>query len=170
MPKPLITSMLLWTVVALQPAQAAPDARAAYDVQLHAGPSPDFPLVATLQAGTEFSVHGCLDDLSWCDVATALDRGWVDADSITRSQGDSNVSIRLSGTGVGIVDFDLLPYWEQHYADQPWYGDRERWARGPPVNRQHWPQFPGRPPLQPQPPSPPAPPKPAQPVMPSPAR
>jgi len=165
MPKPLITSILFWTAVALQSAQAAgTDATVARDTQLLAGPSPELPLVATLPAGAEISVLGCLDDFSWCDVATAQDRGWVDADGISRPQDGGSIRRAGASTGIGVVDFDLLAYWAQHYSDQPWYGERARWR----VNRQHWPQFPGQPPIHPQPPSPPPPPKPpAQPVMPS---
>lgn len=171
---PLATSLILCAVAAVSPVQAAvTDAVTASDTRLSAGPSSDYPAVATLPAGTRIIVQGCLSDFSWCDVIAESGRGWVDADIITRPQEGAVVTVRGSGAGMGIgtVDFDLLAYWTQHYSDQPWYEERERWARGPRAIRPTWPQFPGQPPIRPQPPPPPTPPKqPAQPIMPNPPR
>jgi uncharacterized protein YraI len=165
--------MLLWSIAAMQPAQAAINAVTADDTILSAGPSSDYPVVAALPAGTEVTVQACLSDFTWCDVVAGSGRGWADAGSLTRPHEGAVVTVRRFGAsmGIGIVEFDVLEYWAQHYSDQPWYEDRARWARLPRANRPHWPQFPGQPPIHPQPPPPPPPPKPpAQPIMPGPPR
>lgn len=174
MRKPLTTSVLLCAIAAISPVRAAvTDALTAHDTSLWAGPSSDYPVVAVLPAGTRVIIQGCLSEFTWCDVIAESGRGWVDADSITRPQEGAVETVRRSGAGVGvgIVDFDVLAYWTQHYSDKPWYEERERWARGPRANRQTWPQFPGQPPIHPQPPPPPPPPKqPSQPIMPAPPK
>lgn len=166
--KPLTCSMLAAALLAWQPAPAATaDTYLVHDTPLFAGPSPDLPQVATLPAGADVSVQGCLDDFTWCDVAAQRGRGWVYADNIARRPDGASVGVRR--TGIDVIGFDLLAYWAQNYTDQPWYEERERWARAPRVNRQRWPQFPGQPPINPQPPPPPPPPKqPTQPLMPQP--
>lgn len=157
--KPIVISVFIAALVGLQSVSAAPVfSQVARETRLLAGPWPELPVVAELRAGTEISVQGCLDDLSWCDVVADQAQGWLDAGDIAGQH---------QGMGIGTVEFDLLTYWAQHYTDQPWYDQRERWAHHPRVNRQHWPQFPGQPPIHPQPPPPPPPPKtPGQPLSP----
>ena len=59
---------------------AASSAETAYTtktVNLRAGPSRDYELVAQVPAGVPVEVNGCVDDWTWCDVSLEGDRGWV---------------------------------------------------------------------------------------------
>lgn len=138
-------------------AQSAALARRALtttSVHLRAGPSRDYPAIAVLPRGTAVWVEGCLRDISWCDVITGAERGWIYAMNLSfEVQGELVPVPRLAPEmGIGIIGFLLGSYWAEHYRDRPWYAERDRWHR-PPLPPQ--PPPPGRH-IPPVPPSPPA--------------
>lgn len=100
---------------------------------LRAGPSQDYPVVATLPAGISMTVVGCLSDYQWCDVVVGQYRGWVYAGSIVYSyQGRSVPLITYGPTiGIGITAFSLGNYWDNYYRAYPWYPQRQRWINRP---------------------------------------
>lgn len=121
-------------------AQSAALARRALttnSVHLRAGPSRDYPAIAVLPRGTAVWVEGCLRDISWCDVITGAERGWIYAMNLSfEVQGELVPVPRLAPEiGIGIIGFLLGSYWAEHYRDRPWYAERDRWHRPPPQGR-----------------------------------
>jgi len=106
------------------------------DVDLRAGPDPAYPTVATLNAGTPVAIQGCVANWSWCDIATASDRGWVAGDFLEEDYDGRRVVVPAFGVQIGIpiVAFSFDAYWGAHYHNEryegrPWYSDRARWAK-----------------------------------------
>jgi len=76
--KPIYRRSLFVLAIAAMPAvAAAQDAFTLQPTDIFAGPSSEYPQIATLPPNTEVGVAGCLSDWSWCDVTFANDRGWV---------------------------------------------------------------------------------------------
>jgi uncharacterized protein YraI len=102
-------------------------------VNLRAGPSRDYPVVATLSSGTSMTIYGCLQGYRWCDVVVGPYRGWVYSGSIVYPYLGQNVPIMDYGStlGLGIVTFSIGNYWDNHYAAYPWYPQRQNWASRP---------------------------------------
>jgi uncharacterized protein YraI len=102
---------------------------AARDINLRAGPSRDYPVVAVVPAGVSILVEGCLNDYQWCDVTSGPDRGWVYAGNITYTYHGSRVPLISYGAmlGIGILAFSLGDYWDNHYQARPWYPQRQQW-------------------------------------------
>jgi uncharacterized protein YraI len=129
---------------------AASSAETAYTtktVNVRAGPSRDYPLVARVPAGVPVEVNGCVDDWTWCDVNLGNDRGWVYAGHLEYPYQDRRVVILGNGPmfGFPIVMFSVGPYWDTYYRGRPWYSRRTYWAQRPPPAR--WTRSPGsRPP------------------------
>ncbi len=125
-----------WIVFGL--AVTAPaSAQTAYttkSVNVRAGPSRDYPLVARIPGGMAVEVNGCLDDWTWCDVTFGLDRGWVYAGNLDFPYEGRRVVILEGGGDIGfpIVTFSVGPYWDTYYRGRPWYGRRSYWFHRPP--------------------------------------
>jgi uncharacterized protein YraI len=147
--------------LALALAASAQTAYTTQDVNVHAGPSKDYPLVAWLRPGTQVAVAGCLSTWTWCDVVVGPNRGWVYARYLAYPYQNQNVPIISGGASLGlpIVTFSIVPYWNSYYRGRPWYGNRPHWQYRPPPSvsppspPRPKPPPPGiRPPPQPKPP------------------
>lgn len=103
------------------------------DVNLRAGPSRDYPVVAILPANVSISVEGCLSDYRWCDVIAGPYRGWVHAGNIVYPYQGSTVPVLTYGPmiGIGIIAFSIGNYWDDHYRASPWYPQRHLWINRP---------------------------------------
>ena len=108
-------------------------AYASKTVSLRAGPSRDYPVVATLGSGTAMTIYGCLQGYTWCDVVVGASRGWVYSGSIVYPYQGRNVPVMSYGSsiGLGIVSFSMGNYWDNYYTDYPWYPQRQNWASRP---------------------------------------
>jgi uncharacterized protein YraI len=111
------------------PALAQQSDRAFGGATLRAGPSHQYPQVATLSRGDGLQVHGCIADWSWCDVRWQQQRGWISAAMIEFDTRDDGSTV---ATAVPTIDFSLDPYWDAHYRTRPWSRERVRW-RGVPM-------------------------------------
>ncbi|SCX74448.1 SH3 domain-containing protein [Variovorax sp. EL159] len=124
-------------------------------VNLRAGPSGDYPLVARLGPGQPLEVVGCVNGYSWCDVVLPDGgRGWVWARNLDYAYQEQRVPLATYGAviGVPIVSFVIGSYWADYYRDRPWYGDRRWWGNRPPPPIAGWrPPPPVRPGWQPRP-------------------
>ena len=108
-------------------------AYAAKTVNMRAGPSRDYPVVATLGSGTAMTIYGCLQGYTWCDVVVGASRGWVYSGNIVYPYQGRNVPVMSYGSsiGLGIVSFSMGNYWDNYYTDYPWYPQRQNWASRP---------------------------------------
>ena len=75
------------------------------DLNVRAGPGPQYPVVGFLSAGKSTTLNGCLEQSRWCTVATADGEGWVYSDYLTGDFGGEAVvlSQRPAGSKVAIV-------------------------------------------------------------------
>lgn len=103
------------------------------EVSLRAGPSRDYPVDATLGAGTTMTIFGCLQDYRWCDVVVGGSRGWVYSGNIVYPYLGRNVPVLSYGPtiGLGVVTFSIGNYWDNYYTDYPWYSQRQNWDSRP---------------------------------------
>jgi uncharacterized protein YraI len=108
-------------------------AYASKTVSMRAGPSRDYPVVATLGSGTAMTIYGCLQGYKWCDVIVGSSRGWVYSGNIVYPYLGRNVPVMSHGPtiGLGIVSFSIGNYWDNYYTDYPWYQQRQNWANRP---------------------------------------
>jgi uncharacterized protein YraI len=116
-------------------AASAQEAFARGAVNLRAGPSGDYPLVARLGPGQPFDLLGCTRGYAWCDVVLPDGlRGWVYAGSIDYAYDRQRVPLASYGAmiGVPIVGFTIGNYWGDHYRDRPWYREQRYWRGHPP--------------------------------------
>ncbi len=103
------------------------------EVNLRAGPSADYPVVATLGAGVNITVVGCMSDYRWCDVLVGSNRGWLYAGNIVYPYQGANVPLLTYGSaiGIGVIAFSVGSYWDDYYRYRPWYPQRQRWIDRP---------------------------------------
>jgi uncharacterized protein YraI len=108
-------------------------AYASKTVSMRAGPSRDYPVVATLGSGTSMTIYGCLQDYKWCDVIVGSSRGWVYSGNIVYPYLGRDVPVMSYGPtiGLGIVSFSIGNYWDNYYTDYPWYPQRQNWSNRP---------------------------------------
>lgn len=99
------------------------------DISLQAGPDTEYPSITELAAGTPVSIQGCIDGWTWCDVIAGDDRGWVAGSFLEEDFDNQRVIVTDYGPRIGIpvVTFSLGLYWDQHYHNRAWYGERQRW-------------------------------------------
>jgi uncharacterized protein YraI len=126
-----LLSVALLAVPAVAVAQQL--AYASKTVSMRAGPSRDYPVVATLGSGTAMTIYGCLQGYTWCDVVVGASRGWVYSGNIVYPYQGRNVPVMSYGPsiGLGIVSFSMGNYWDNYYTDYPWYPQRQNWASRP---------------------------------------
>jgi uncharacterized protein YraI len=115
---------------AMPAAAAAQTAIVTTDLNMRAGPSTEFPVVAMLPEDSRVRVHGCLTDYDWCDVSWDGERGWVNGSYLQERYRNRVVVLSDYGSelDVPIVAFRVGTYWDSYYRSRPWYGQRTRWT------------------------------------------
>jgi len=100
---------------------------------VYAGPATEYPVVASLPAGVEVAVQGCLEDYTWCDVIAGYDRGWVFAGSISYPYDNTWQPLLSYGPvlGIAVLPFVFADYWPRHYWNRPFFAERRRWWNVP---------------------------------------
>lgn len=124
----VIVAAALVTLVAL-PSNAQQLAYVTREVNLRAGPSGDFPVVAVLGGGVAVTVEGCLGDFRWCDVSVGSHRGWLNAGNIVYGYQGAYVPLLTYGAAasIGVISFSVGNYWDNYYRASAWYPQRQRW-------------------------------------------
>ncbi len=122
-------------------APGAASAATAYvvtDLNMRAGPSTGYPVVATLGGGATIEVYGCLSDYSWCDCAIGHSRGWVSGRYLEYIYEERRVLIPAYGPVIGlpIISFSFGNYWDRYYVDRPFYRERDRYRGHREVRRE----------------------------------
>lgn len=113
-------------LAALPAIALAEDAFTMQQTDIYAGPSSDYPQIASLPPNTEVGVAGCLSDWSWCDVRFANDRGWIWAGDLGYPYEGRRVAIIEFGPRLHLpaVTFSINSYWDTHYRSRPFYRER----------------------------------------------
>jgi len=126
----LCKTVLSLSVLASASAFAA-DGDVTGNVYLRAGPDPGYPSVAMLDAGTPVAIEGCVNGWSWCDVDAGGNRGWVEGNFLQDDYRGQRVLVPQYGVQIGIpiISFVFASYWQDHYRDQSWYSQRQRWSQ-----------------------------------------
>jgi len=98
-------------------------------VQLRAGPSMDFPRVATLTRNTRVNIHGCIARYRWCDVSVRGIRGWIPGDDLRFRYQGRPVRVIEYGPRIALptLTFRFDSYWDDNYRRSSFYRDRNQW-------------------------------------------
>ena len=115
-------------------ASAQDDGYANSNVNLRAGPSTGYPVVAVLEAGTPLEIFGCLDEYTWCDVDWRGYRGWVASRYLDYDYRGRRVVVEdyAPRIGVPVIGFEFNDYWGRYYRGRSWYSNNDRWGPPPP--------------------------------------
>jgi uncharacterized protein YraI len=134
-------------VVAADP--QAREATVTASVNVRSAPDRSVPTVTWLLTGTRVTVIGCDTGWRWCDVVAGRDRGWVYSRYLSLPSRGSAVTVAAAGADLGlpVLDFELGPYWNEHYASRMFFPEKASWqarwdrrrdaaeARGTPARR-----------------------------------
>ncbi len=107
------------------------------NVNLYAGPDTSYPSVVMLSGGAAVDIEGCVDGWSWCDVASGDNRGWIAGNYLQEEYQGQRVLVPQYGVQIGIpiVGFVFATYWDAHYRNRSWYGQRAHWSQITPQYR-----------------------------------
>lgn len=123
-----VAAVALGAAMFAAPASAAVSGVATDRLQLKAGPDYDYPTVAYVRSGTQLRINGCLNDWSWCDVATPRGRGWVVGDDVAAVREGRRIAYGMPW-GVPTLSFSVGTYWDRYYKDRSFYRERDNWDR-----------------------------------------
>ena len=100
-------------------------------VNVRSGPHQSMPSVTTLLTGTRVTVVGCVASWRWCDIQSGSSRGWVYTRYLSVPFEGSARTIIDGGPNLGLplVEFQLGPYWDEHYQRRIWYPEKAQWQR-----------------------------------------
>lgn len=124
---PAVAAATLATALALPGSALAQAAMATTDLNMRAGPGPGYPVVGTIPANGDVTIHGCTESGNWCDVTVAGERGWSYAEYLAFDVAGDPVRVPNVGdrVEVPVATYEVEPYWNEHYRDRPFYEERE---------------------------------------------
>ncbi|MER8640218.1 DUF1236 domain-containing protein [Mesorhizobium sp. M0751] len=75
------------------------------DLNVRAGPGPQYPVIGVLAAGQSATLDGCIANSKWCTIAEANGQGWVYSDYVTADFGGSRVVLtqRPASADIAVV-------------------------------------------------------------------
>jgi uncharacterized protein YraI len=101
------------------PAEAAVTGYSARSVNIRSGPGTNFPVMATLGAGRQIMVEGCIRGWDWCEVRLNGRRGWVFSSLLSANYYSRRVSIAAYGARLGlpVISYNPRNYRDSYYRD-----------------------------------------------------
>ena len=87
----LVVSAVALGMLAMSGAAFAATATATTDLNVRAGPGPQYEVVGVVGAGQAAEITGCLDGSKWCQIASNGGNGWVYSDYLTSDFGGKQV-------------------------------------------------------------------------------
>ncbi|PWK76029.1 DUF1236 domain-containing protein [Aminobacter sp. AP02] len=80
--------------------------QAATDLNVRAGPGPQYPVIGVIGAGQGTTLRGCLEGSKWCSVADSGGDGWVYSDYLVGDFGGQQLTLsaRPADSGVMVVE------------------------------------------------------------------
>lgn len=92
--KHLFASTTLASVVlASSMAFAQTAATATTDLNVRAGPGPQYPVVGAISANGEATIQGCLENSKWCQVSASGVEGWSYSDYLVVNHADTRIVV-----------------------------------------------------------------------------
>lgn len=90
---------------------AAMSATAVTDLNVRAGPGPQYPIVGLATRGSPAILDGCVQGSNWCRISVNGIRGWAYARYLTTDLGGSTVVIeqRRADLGIPAVTYEVQP-------------------------------------------------------------
>ncbi|TGQ50571.1 DUF1236 domain-containing protein [Mesorhizobium sp. M1C.F.Ca.ET.193.01.1.1] len=75
------------------------------DLNVRAGPGPQYPVIGVLAAGQSATLRGCIEGSKWCTIAEGGGNGWVYSDYVAGDFGGSRVVVtrRPAEAGIAVV-------------------------------------------------------------------
>lgn len=132
--KPILkTAMVALMSTAILPGvAAAQDAFAVTDLNMRAGPGPEFPVVSTIGADQSVTIHGCTETGNWCDVTWDGNRGWSYAEYLAFDYEGQRVAVPQIETRVEVpvATYETEAYWDAHYRERSFYDQRDIYVGG----------------------------------------
>lgn len=109
--KHAISALALMAVAGAPAAFAQTMAAATADLNLRAGPGPQYEVIGVIENGEEATIEGCIDGSLWCRVTYNGEEGWAYSQYLTtRFSGDRVIiSERREAIGVPTVTYDAGP-------------------------------------------------------------
>lgn len=107
----------------------AADAIATTDLNMRAGPGPQYPIVDGIKSNGAVTINGCTESGRWCDVTYGGTRGWAYAEYLAMDVSGERVVLPQAATRVQVptATYSTQAYWDQNYRDRPFYGERQRY-------------------------------------------
>lgn len=103
--KLLVSSVAGALCMAASTALADTSVSAITDLNVRAGPGPQYPVIGVLAAGQKATLNGCVANSKWCTIAEDSGQGWIYSDYVTAEFGGNQMILtqRPSGSGVAVV-------------------------------------------------------------------
>lgn len=126
--KHILTAAPAFAAAALLSTSAlALDASATTDLNMRAGPGPQYPIVTTIEADGNVEVLGCTESTLWCDVVWNGNRGWSYAKYLASDVSGERIALpdAVAAAEMPRATYDTAAYWDENYRDRPFYGERD---------------------------------------------
>jgi uncharacterized protein YraI len=102
--KTVLLPAIAGTLLALSGAAfAETPVSAVTDLNVRAGPGPQYPVIGVIAAGQSATLSGCIEGSKWCTIAEADGKGWVYSDYVTADFGGSRVIVTRRPADAGIT-------------------------------------------------------------------
>ncbi|MDP2620199.1 MAG: DUF1236 domain-containing protein [Hyphomicrobiales bacterium] len=125
-----MAAVALLAALAVPSAAVAQQAYATIDLNMRAGPGPQFPIVSVIRAEEGVTIYGCTESGSWCDVSWGQERGWAYAEYLAFDVAGSPAVVTqvAPDSAPSVVTYQTTTYWDEHYRDRPFYSERQRYV------------------------------------------